>query len=138
MHSDLAALSWGRRSSAIGTAGLEMPPQASLALPPALAVVAALDNLADSEEDVSAVLAGVGLRGAAPAAIQQDACRRYARGRWDGLLADVIARCAPAPASVNRQVFSFGANTYGVGAPPVGASIKPAPASGAATITRII
>ena len=24
----------------------------------------------------------------APAAIQQDACRRHARGRWDGLLAD--------------------------------------------------
>ncbi len=38
----------------------------------------------------------------------------------------------PAPATANRQVFSFGANAYGVGLPPpVGADIKPASASGA-------
>jgi hypothetical protein len=37
---------------------------------------------------IAAVLADVGLRRAAPAATQQDACRRHARGRWHGLLAD--------------------------------------------------
>ena len=47
----------------------------------------ALDDLPDGDAEV-AVLADMGLRRAAPAAIQQDACRRHARGRWDGLLAD--------------------------------------------------
>ena len=45
----------------------------------------------------------------------------------------------PRPVTANRQVFSFGANTYGVGPPPsVGAGIEPASASGTATITRIV
>ena len=38
-------------------------------------ILAALDDLPDSDADVAAVLAGVGLQRAAPAAIQQDACR---------------------------------------------------------------
>ena len=46
-------------------------------------LIAALDDLPDGDADVVAVLSGVGLRRAAPAAIQQDACRRHARGRWD-------------------------------------------------------
>jgi hypothetical protein len=44
--------------------------------------------LPDYDADVAAVLAGVRLRRAPPAAIQQDASRRHARGRWRGLLAD--------------------------------------------------
>ena len=45
----------------------------------------------------------------------------------------------PAPATANRQIFSFGVNTYGVSLPPPdGVLIEPASASGAATITRII
>ena len=42
----------------------------------------------DSDAEVAAVLTGVGLRRSAPAAIQQNACRRQARGWWHGLLAD--------------------------------------------------
>jgi len=45
----------------------------------------------------------------------------------------------PAPATANRQIFSFGVNTYGVSLlPPDGVLIEPASASGGATITRII
>jgi len=51
-------------------------------------IIAALDNLPDGDAEVAAVLSDVGLRRAAPTAIQQDACRRHARGWWDGVLAD--------------------------------------------------
>ena len=50
--------------------------------------LAGLDDLPDGDADVAVVLTGVDLGRAAPAAIQQDACRRHARGRWHGLLAD--------------------------------------------------
>ena len=53
-----------------------------------LRFLSTIDDLPDRDADVVAVLANVGLRRAAPAAIQQDACRRHARGRWHGLLAD--------------------------------------------------
>ena len=74
---------------------LEMPPQCRCAAAGLLAVVR--DDIDHSLPSTIcrmvtrislAVLAGVGLRRAAPAAIQQDACRRHARGRWHGLLAD--------------------------------------------------
>jgi hypothetical protein len=52
-----------------------------------VAIATAFD-LPDYDADVAAVLTGMGLRRAAPTAIQQDASRRHARGRWDGLLAD--------------------------------------------------
>lgn len=46
-----------------------------------------LDYVPDGDVDVLVVLAGVRLGGLAPAAVQQDACRRHARGRWHGFLA---------------------------------------------------
>ena len=67
----------------------------------------------------------VGLRRAAPAAIQQNACRRDARGRgtfsWLTMPASTLGAelgVPPAPATANRQVFSFGAGVYEVGLPP--------------------
>jgi len=50
--------------------------------------VAAFEYPSDRDRDVATILAAVDLRRAAPTAIQQDACRRHARGCWRGLLAD--------------------------------------------------
>jgi hypothetical protein len=47
-----------------------------------------INKLANDNPNRSTILAVVDLRGASPAAIQQDACRRHARRRWRGLLAD--------------------------------------------------
>jgi hypothetical protein len=49
--------------------------------------IAALDDLCDA--DVIAVIAHARLRRSAPAVIQHDACRRYARGRWLGPLGEL-------------------------------------------------
>jgi len=54
-----------------------------------VALIAALDNLPDSDADVVAVLSDVGLRRAAPAAIQQYGDGLYAcAGRRIGLTHD--------------------------------------------------
>ena len=59
------------------------------------------------------------------APVEQRAGRRHTGGRREGLLANdarehlCIARCVPAAATANRQVFSSGANTYGVGSTPL-------------------
>ena len=47
-----------------------------------------IDELPYDDPNAAAVLAALGLRRTSPATIQQDACRRHARGRWHGLLAD--------------------------------------------------
>ena len=44
---------------------------------PTSILIAALDNLPNGDANVLVVLAGVGLRRTAPAAIQQDACRLH-------------------------------------------------------------
>ena len=77
---------YGGRDAATGAA--VRPPAQPLNGRSTSILIAALDDVADGDADVLAVLAGVGLRRAAPAAIQQDACRRHARGWWHGLLAD--------------------------------------------------
>ena len=44
-----------------------------------------VNDLTDDDLNAATILAAVGLRRTAPAAIQQDACRRHARGWWHGL-----------------------------------------------------
>ena len=46
------------------------------------------EYVSQGDVDFLVVLAGLGLRRAAPAAIQEDARRRHARGWWHGVLAD--------------------------------------------------
>lgn len=53
-----------------------------------LGFAAGIDDLADDDPDRPAILVSVRLDRSTPAAIQQDACRRHARRRWHGLLAD--------------------------------------------------
>ena len=83
-----------RQSAQICGMAVETPPQPPLVRPPApplngrsTSILVAADHLADSDMDVLAVLTGVVLWRAAPAAIKQNACRRHACGRWHGLLA---------------------------------------------------
>ena len=108
-------------------------------------LVAALDDLADRDADVLVVLAGVGC-GARPqprSSRMPAADTRAAGGTasWLTIPASTLMHSSvcPAPATANRQVFSFGARLTGWAyPPPVGAGIEPASVSGAATITRII
>jgi len=107
-------------------------------------LVAALNDVPDHDADVAAgALGGVRLRHAAPAAIQQDACRRHARGRWYGLLADdpgkhLDAKLGVPPRQrpqIGRQSLSGQVLTGWAYPPPVGAATAP-PAR--ATTTRIM